>query len=97
MYSTQWTQRRRICAAAVLSRAPPRATRVCPDRADMKLGRREASAQRITNQTQVTNGRDYMMLATLCSVGKCQLGGPIRGAQGCRASRRSRACFFGFR
>src|SRR5262249_62045891 len=53
------------------------------DRAEMKPGRREASARRITNHVQVAMIVTTTMLATLCMVRKSQLGGPIRGAQGC--------------
>ena len=74
------SQRLRRCRAAA---SPALMHGMCPDRAEMKLGRREASAQRITNHVQVAMIVTTTMLATLCQVRKSQLGGPIRGAQGC--------------
>jgi len=74
------SQRLRRCRAAA---SPALMHGMCPDRAEMKLGRREASAQRITNHVQVAMIVTTTMLATLCQVRKSQLGGPVRGAQGC--------------
>jgi hypothetical protein len=64
---------------------------ICPGKGRNEAGPIDGSAQRITNLAQVADARDYMMLATLCSAGKYQLAGPFRGAQGCGASRGSRA------